>query len=532
MTHFKTPVRELNSQLCEEKDGCVRRCSLGLARIAIAVLLLLASQPLTSGQVGLADDGAISVSIVSVDDTAFPEVTLVLTADQRNKPIADIQLQELQIEESGSPATPVSIHRAVDRNMPLALVVTLDVSGSMQGSVLDSATGSAIALINSLASTDWAAVLAFADEVRVEQPLTQDKTALADAVSRLRAGGNTALYDAVAQSAAVAAASGVARRAVILLSDGEDFGGRSRLSREGSLAAASEAASLFYVVGVGPKIDQAYLEELATRSGSRLFRVAGPSEIPAVYASLEELLRSQYVVTFHASSPAALQERSVKVLLTKGASAGTAERAYRSLRLPEPPPSLPSPVSQAEPEAAEATEGSFPLAAVLVLTCLAAALLGLGGARWFLRRRAARQILPGRRSLARATYEVPDAPSKATVVITSGPSEDLRFELGEEPVTIGSGNRCAIRLPAAPGLAEQHARMWWRDGRLMLHHIASGHVTTLAGKSVVWAAVEDGDEVSVGPYVLRCLTPQGKAPGPSPRIGDLTKVFDKSKTDA
>jgi VWFA-related protein len=509
---FKTPVRELDSQLCEDRDGCVWRHGLGLGRVAIAVLLLLAAQQVASGEVGLADDGTISVSIVGIDDTAFPEVTVVLTADQHNRPIADIQLQELQIEESGSPATPVSIQRAVDRNMPLALVVALDVSGSMEGSVLASAAASAIALINSLAPTDWGAVLAFADEVRVEQPLTQDKTALVDAVSRLRAGGNTALYDAVAESAAIAAASGVARRAVVLLSDGEEFGSMSRLSREGSLAAASEAASLFYVVGVGPMIDQAYLEDLATRSGSRLFHVAGPSEIPAVYASLEQLLRSQYVVTFHASSPASLQERSVKVLLTKGTSAGTAERAYRSLRPPEPPPSLLSPVPQPGPEAApEATEGSFPLAAVAVPACLAVALVGLGGARWLLRRRAPRQVPPGKRVLARTAYEAPDAPSKAIVVVTGGPSNDLRFELGERPVTIGSGSRCVIRLPAAPGLAEQHARMWWRDGRLMLHHIASGHVTTLAGRSVVWAGVEDGDEVSVGPYVLRCLTPQGKA---------------------
>jgi len=510
--HFKTPVRELNFQRCEDEDGCVRRHGLGLGRMAIAVLLLLAAQPLASGEVGLADDGAISVSIVGVDDTAFPEVTVVLTADQHSRPIADIQLQDLQIEESGLPATPVSIQRAVDSNMPLALVVTLDVSGSMEGSVLASATASAMALINSLASTDWAAVLAFADEVRVEQPLTQDKTALVDAVSRLRAGGNTALYDAVAESAAVAAASGVARRAVVLLSDGEEFGSRSRLSREGSLAAASEAASLFYVVGVGPEIDQAYLEELATRSGSRLFRVAGPSEIPAVYASLEQLLRSQYVVTFHASSPAPLQERSVKILLTKGTSAGTAERAYRSLRPPPPPP---SPIPTLEPEAAatKASRGSFPIAVLVVPMCLVATLTGIGAARWLLRRRVAGGALSGKRTLARTAYEAPDAPSKAIVVVTSGPSEGLRFELAEEPVTIGSGNRCAIRLPAAPGLAEQHARMWWRDGRLMLHHIASGHVTTLAGRSVVWAAVEDGDEVSVGPYVLRCLTPQGKADG-------------------
>jgi uncharacterized protein YegL len=513
MPHFKTRIRGLNLRLCQDKGGLVWRLGRGLGRIAIAALVLLAARPLASGQVGLADDGVIYISIVGVDDTAFPEVTLVLTADQHNRPIADIQLQDLQIEESGSPATPVSIQRAVDKNMPLALVVTLDVSGSMQGPTLDSATASAMALINSLASTDWAAVLAFADEVRVEQPLSQDKAALVDAISRLRAGGNTALYDAVAESAAVAGASGVARRAVVLLSDGEDFGSRSQLSREGSLVAASQAASLFYVVGVGPQIDQPYLEELATRSGTRLIRVAGPSEIPAVYASLEQILRSQYVVTLHASSPGALQDRSVKLSLTNGGSTGTAEMAYRSLRPPEPPPSLPSPVLQPGPEAAapEATGDSFPLAAVAVPVCLAAALVGLAGARWFRRRKASRQVLPGKRALARTAYEARDAPSKAIVVVTGGPSEDLRFELGERPVTIGSGSRCVIRLPAAPGLAEQHARMWWRDGRLMLHHLASGHVTTLAGRTVVWAAVEDGDEVSVGPYVLRCLTPQGEA---------------------
>jgi hypothetical protein len=55
--------------------------------------------------------------------------------------------------------------------------------------------------------------------------------------------------------------------------------------------------------------------------------------------------------------------------------------------------------------------------------------------------------------------------------------------------------------------------MWWRDGRLMLHHIAPGHVTTLAGESIMWAAVEDGDEVGVGPYVLQCWSPQDETHG-------------------
>jgi VWFA-related protein len=508
-------MRQTKLRSCENEGARVRRCGVGLGRIAAAVLMVLVAELLAGGQVVPAQGNDISVSIVSVDDTAFPDVTLVLTADQHNRPIADIRPEELQIEESGSAATPVSIERALDANIPLALVVTLDVSGSMEGSTLASATASATTLINSLAPIDWGAVLAFSDQVRVEQPLTQDKVVLANAVSRLRAGGNTALYDAVAESAAVAAASGVARRAVVLLSDGEEFGSRSQLSREQSLSAVTEAASLFYVVGVGPDIDRAYLEELAARSGSRFFYVTSASEVPAVYASLEELLRSQYVVTFHASSPAPLQERSVKVLLTKGASTGAAERTYRSLRPPERPASPPSPVPEGGLQAVppESTGGSFPVAAAVVAVSLVAVLLALGLARWLRRRTAGRGFLAGRRALARSTYQAPDVPSKAVAVVASGPCQGSRFELGEQPVTIGSGNECAIRLPAAPGLAEEHVRMWWRDGRLMLHHIAPDHVTTLAGKTVMWAAVEDGDEVGVGPYVLRCWSCQDEAHG-------------------
>jgi VWFA-related protein len=502
--------------LREGSKGPSRRREAGLRLTTLAVLLALVVLLLAGSQSGLADED-ISLSISSVDDSAFPEVTVVLTADQRGRPIADIGPQDLQIEESGSPATSVSIKRAVDQEVPLALIVTLDVSGSMEGRTLANAQASAIALINSLAETDWAAVLAFADEVRVEQTLTQDKSALIDAISRVRAFGNTALYDAVAESAAVAAASGVSRRAVVLLSDGEDFGSTSRLSRERSLAVASEATSLFYVIGVGPDIDRVYLEELATRSGSRFFRATDASEVPAVYASLEELLRSQFVVTFSASSSAPLQDRSVKIVLTRGGSTGSVERAYRSLRPPVPPPPPPPPPAlpaESEEAAPQASDGSFPIAAFLVPASVLATLLGFATVRSILRRRSSGGPLTEARALARGTYEMPSAPSRATVIVVLGPDQGCSFEIGDQPATIGSGNTCTIRLPAAPGLAQQHARLWWRDGRLMLHHIAPGHVTTLAGKSVAWAAAEDGDEVSVGPYVLRCVSPPGGEEGP------------------
>src|SRR6185503_15382050 len=62
----------------------------------------------------------ITLSILSVDDSKFPNVTAVVATDQRGAPIADISLRELQIEESGAPALPISIQRAIETDVPLA----------------------------------------------------------------------------------------------------------------------------------------------------------------------------------------------------------------------------------------------------------------------------------------------------------------------------------------------------------------------------------------------------------------------------
>ena len=81
--------------------------------------------------------------------------------------------------------------------------------------------------------------------------------------------------------------------------------------------------------------------------------------------------------------------------------------------------------------------------------------------------------------------------------------EDRSYQVNGEPVTIGSGPRCDIKLLAAPGVLPEHARMWWRDGRLMLHHLAPSQVTIVSGKHILWTALNDGDEAAIGPYLLR-----------------------------
>lgn len=101
------------------------------------------------------------------------------------------------------------------------------------------------------------------------------------------------------------------------------------------------------------------------------------------------------------------------------------------------------------------------------------------------------------------TDETFPGPSNGTYLIISGQDEALSIRIGQEPETIGTAQACSIRLPLAPGVAGEHARIWWRDGQLMLHHLAEGLSTMVNRKDVGWSSLREGDEIWIGPYLLR-----------------------------
>ena len=72
--------------------------------------------------------------------------------------------------------------------------------------------------------------------------------------------------------------------------------------------------------------------------------------------------------------------------------------------------------------------------------------------------------------------------------------------ISREPLTVGWGVDCQFNLPRRDGLESAHARLWWRDGKVMLHDLGGGK-TTLNGLAVQWASLSDGDAIGFGPYV-------------------------------
>ena len=90
-------------------------------------------------------------------------------------------------------------------------------------------------------------------------------------------------------------------------------------------------------------------------------------------------------------------------------------------------------------------------------------------------------------------------------LILCGPAgEEETFELGEEPVTLGSDRECDLRLEAESGaVAPAHAQLWFTGERFVIRSLDPIHPTVLCGQRVNWAGLDDGDEIEIGPHRLR-----------------------------
>src|SRR4030042_320664 len=92
------------------------------------------------------------------------------------------------------------------------------------------------------------------------------------------------------------AASPLPRKVIILLSDGIDYGGKSAVSRDDSLAQALYIGVPVYTIGLGSDIDRDYLLALSQSTRARSLETPTAEGLSQLYADIGTLLRSQYIV--------------------------------------------------------------------------------------------------------------------------------------------------------------------------------------------------------------------------------------------
>ncbi len=231
------------------------------------------------------------------------EVNVVFTVtDKHNHFVKDLKEADFKVLDDKRP--PDSIRGfSSETNLPLRVGLLVDASNSIRDRFRFEQQA-AIEFLNQIihSNRDEAFVLGFDTTPEITQNFTGDTEKLANGVRMLRPGGGTALYDALygACRDKLQKTTQGTRRAIILLSDGED--NQSRVTRDDAIEEAQRAEVIVYAIstnvsGVKSRGDK-IMETIATSTGGRAFFPFKIEEVADAFSQVQEELRSQYAISY------------------------------------------------------------------------------------------------------------------------------------------------------------------------------------------------------------------------------------------
>jgi Mg-chelatase subunit ChlD len=281
------------------------------------------------------------VDIASLDqDEAGAVRAVVNVLDPTGRPLPGLTAENMKATLNDAAAPVLNVQAAVNAAFGIDVLLVVDVSGSMGGAPLEQAKAAARSFVEGLAPQDRVAIMTFSDGVRMVQEFSAEKTGAFLALEALTAEGETALYQATADSARASVKSASTRKAIIFLSDGLDNGGGSQISRQDSLSAAQMLGVPAFVIGLGDSTDRSYLTELAQVTGGRLLETPSPEGLIQLYQYMGDFLRSQYVVSIEAAGVDLGEPVKVHLDVFAGGVVGSAERTLEPTIVPSGPPTV------------------------------------------------------------------------------------------------------------------------------------------------------------------------------------------------
>ena len=233
------------------------------------------------------------------------EVNVVFTVtDKHGKRVTDLKQNDFRVLDDNKPPEAIRAFRA-ETNLPLQVGLLIDASNSVRDR-FKFEQESAIEFLNQTIRPryDQAFVLGFDVTNDLVQDFTDDTEKLAHGVRELRPGGGTALYNAIfgaCRDELLKAPKGTpVRRAIILLSDGED--NQSSATREEAIEMAQRAETVIYTISTNVSGTKApgdkVLERIADATGGRAFFPFQIRDVANAFAEIQDELRSQYAIAY------------------------------------------------------------------------------------------------------------------------------------------------------------------------------------------------------------------------------------------
>jgi Ca-activated chloride channel homolog len=167
-------------------------------------------------------------------------------SDGRGRFVSGLRQEDFRIYEDGE-LRPIT-HFTSER-VPVSLGIVLDTSGSMEGEKMLSAKQALQRfLFELLGSDDEVFLYRFDNQPQLVHAWTHDKNQIASELRRIQPRGATTLYDAIAEAIPLAATGRNRKKALLIISDGNDSSSHTRIEELKKLIRESEV--LVYAIGI------------------------------------------------------------------------------------------------------------------------------------------------------------------------------------------------------------------------------------------------------------------------------------------
>ena len=210
---------------------------------------------------------------------------------ENGRPVEGLTPADFEVMDNG---VRQRIDLASFEQIPLNVVLALDMSASLQGLRLGHLQTAGKSVLDGLKSGDRAALVAFSHVVAPTQGLTGDFDRVRAALDRAQGQGQTSLIDA-AHAGMLLGESDVGRSLLIVFSDGVDTA--SWLTADAVLETARRGDVVVYSVEVGER-RASFPRDLSEVTGGRLFGIESTRDLPATFSKILEEFRMRYLVSY------------------------------------------------------------------------------------------------------------------------------------------------------------------------------------------------------------------------------------------
>jgi len=252
-------------------------------------------------------------------------------ADKNRRFISNLKAEDIRVLEDGQQQEVFTFQTNID--LPLSLAILIDTSFSEERTLPDEKIAARAFLEDVLRpGKDEAAVVSFTGETTLEQGFTGNLERLRRAIEHVEfippsgyigggvvvngtppisgtnqsLAGSTAIWDAVwaTSEELIGASAEHTRRAIILLTDGDDTS--SRMKMHEAVERAQKADALIYAIGIGDRytynVDEGSLRKIAEQTGGRAYFPRHERDLRDAFAQIQKDLREQYLVAYSPSN--------------------------------------------------------------------------------------------------------------------------------------------------------------------------------------------------------------------------------------